>query len=111
PESDPSRDPRRKYIPMQVLANWQKGAKDRDKGATPQEFSLRASLMQASLRIVGKMNAAGVPIMAGTDTTAPFVFPGSSLPEKLALLVQAGLTPKHALQAAKKLPAEVLGHI
>jgi imidazolonepropionase-like amidohydrolase len=83
--------------------------KDRDKGATKQEFSLRSSLMQASLRIVGKMNAAGVPILAGTDTTAPFVFPGSSLHEELALLVQAGLTPMQALAAATKLPAEFLG--
>jgi imidazolonepropionase-like amidohydrolase len=111
PETDPSRDPRRKYIPMQVLANWQKGARDRDKGATSLEFSLRSSLMQASLRIVGKMNTAGVPIMAGTDTTAPFIFPGSSLHEELALLVQSGLTPMQALQAATKLPAEFLGKL
>src|SRR5271169_3250368 len=109
PDTDPSRDPRREYIPLQVLANWQKGAKDRDKGATPLEFSLRSSLMQASLHLVGKMNTAGVPIMAGTDTTAPFIFPGSSLHEELALLVQAGLTPMQALQAATKLPAEFLG--
>jgi imidazolonepropionase-like amidohydrolase len=109
PEADPSRDPRQKYIPRQVLANWQKGVKDRDKGATTQEFSLRSSLMRASLGIVGKMNTAGVPILAGTDTTAPFVFPGSSLHEELALLVQAGLTPMQALEAATKLPAEFLG--
>jgi len=70
---------------------------------------LRSSLMQASLRIVGKMNAAGVPILAGTDTAAPFVFPGSSLHEELALLVQAGLTPMQALESATKLPAEFLG--
>jgi len=67
--------------------------------------------MAASLRIVGKMNAAGVRIMAGTDTTAPFVFPGSSLHEELALLVQAGLTPMQALQAATKHPAEFLGKL
>jgi imidazolonepropionase-like amidohydrolase len=109
PETDPSRDSRQKYIPLQVLANWQKGVKDRDKGATTQEFSLRSSLMQASLRLVGKMNTAGVPILAGTDTTAPFVFPGSSLHEELALLVQAGLTPMQVLEAATKLPAEFLG--
>jgi imidazolonepropionase-like amidohydrolase len=109
PETDPSRDPRQKYVPLQVLANWQKGAKDRDKGATTQEFSLRSSLMQASLRIVGKMNTAGVPILAGTDTTAPFVFPGSSLHEELALLVQAGLTPMQVLESATKLPAAFLG--
>jgi imidazolonepropionase-like amidohydrolase len=111
PETDPSHDTRRKYIPLQVLANWQKGVKDRDKGATHETFSLRSQLMEASLRIVGKMNAAGVPIMAGTDTTAPFVFPGSSLHEELALLVQAGLTPMQALQAATKRPAEFLGKL
>jgi N-acetylglucosamine-6-phosphate deacetylase len=109
PETDPSRDPRRKYIPLEVLANWQKGAKDRDKGATKQEFALRHGLMQASLKIVGKMNTAGVPIMAGTDTAAPFVFPGSSLHEELALLVRAGLTQMEALEAATILPAEFLG--
>ncbi|MGB9466585.1 MAG: amidohydrolase family protein [Candidatus Acidiferrum sp.] len=111
PETNLSRDARRKYIPLQVLANWEKGAHDRDKGATPQEFSLRSSLMQASLQIVGKMHTMGVPIMAGTDTTAPFVFPGSSLHEELALLVRAGLTPMQALQAATKLPAEFLGKL
>lgn len=109
PETDPSRDPRREYIPLQVFANWEKGVRNRDKGATKAEYALRTRLMQASLRIVGKMNAAGVPIMAGTDTTAPFVFPGSSLHEELALLVQAGLTPMHALEAATKRPAEFLG--
>jgi imidazolonepropionase-like amidohydrolase len=109
PDADPSRDARDKYIPLQVLANWRRGATDRDKGATLPEFALRERLMQASLRIVRKMNAAGVPIMAGTDTTAPFIFPGSSLHEELALLVQAGLTPMQALQAATKLPAEFLG--
>ena len=50
-------------------------------------------------------------IMAGTDTTAPFVFPGSSLHEELALLVRAGLTPMQALQAATRLPAEFLGKL
>jgi hypothetical protein len=111
PDADPSRDPRRKYIPTHVLENWQKGAHDRDKGATPQEFALRTSLMQASLKIVGKMYAAGVGILAGTDTTAPYVFPGSSLHEELALLVQAGLTPMQALQSATKLPAEFFGKL
>jgi imidazolonepropionase-like amidohydrolase len=111
PENDPSRDSRRKYIPLQVLANWEKGTKDRDEGATAEEFALRSRLMQASLRIAGKMNAAGVPMMAGTDTTAPYVFPGSSLHEELALLVQAGLTPMQALLAATRRPAEFLGKL
>jgi imidazolonepropionase-like amidohydrolase len=111
PETKTSSDTRRKYIPLKVLATWEKGARDRDKGATAREFSLRESLMQASLRIVGKMNVAGVPIMAGTDTTAPYVFPGSSLHEELGFLVKAGLTPMQALQAATKRSAEFLGRL
>jgi imidazolonepropionase-like amidohydrolase len=47
--------------------------------------------------------------MAGTDTGAPFIFPGSALHDELALLVQAGLTPMQALQAATKNPADFLG--
>jgi imidazolonepropionase-like amidohydrolase len=57
------------------------------------------------------MNAAGVHLMAGTDTAAPFVFPGSSLHEELALLVEAGLTPMQALEAATRSPAEFLGKL
>jgi len=52
-----------------------------------------------------------VRIMAGTDSAAPYVFPGSSLHDELALLVQAGLTPMQALQSATKNPAEFLGKL
>ncbi len=45
----------------------------------------------------------------GTDTTAPNIFPGFSLHEDLIYLVQAGLTPLEALQAATMKPAEFLG--
>ena len=109
PDSDPSQDSRRKYIPQHFLEGWVKSAKDRDKGTTPQEFELRKELLAKSIEIVGKMQSAGVHLMAGTDTTAPYVFPGSGLHEELALLVQAGLTPMQALQAATKNPAEFLG--
>ena len=44
--------------------------------------------------------AAGVPIALGTDVNNPFVFPGYSAHEELALMVRAGLTPAQALLAA-----------
>jgi len=106
-----ARDPRRKYIPRQFLANWEKGARGRDKDATAAELELRRALLDKSIQIVGKMNSAGVRTMAGTDTTAPYVFPGSSLHEELALLVEASLTPMQAVQAATKNPAEFLGKL
>jgi imidazolonepropionase-like amidohydrolase len=111
PEGDPVNDPRRKYVPHQFLETWQKIHRDQMKAATPREFALRADLLEKSMHVVGKMQLAGVHLMAGTDTTAPFVFPGSSLHEELALFVQAGLTPMQALQAATKNPAEFLGKL
>jgi hypothetical protein len=44
------------------------------------------------------MNKAGVPMMAGTDLGNPFVLPGFSLHDELALSVQASLSPKEALK-------------
>jgi imidazolonepropionase-like amidohydrolase len=75
------------------------------------DFALREEIIKRSLAVVGKMQAAGVRIMAGTDLAAPNVFPGSSLHDDLSFLVDAGLTPMQALQAATKNPAEFLGKL
>ena len=50
---------------------------------------------------------AGVPILAGTHAASitPFIFPGASLHDELAALVNAGLTPLEALQSATIAPA------
>jgi hypothetical protein len=50
-------------------------------------------------------SAASVPIMAGTDNIDTFVFTGSSLHDELAMLVDAGLSPLQAIQAATIIPA------
>ena len=60
-------------------------------------------------QLVGELHRAGVPILAGSDTPNPFVFPGSSLHEELELLVGAGLTPMEAIVAATADPARFLG--
>jgi imidazolonepropionase-like amidohydrolase len=111
PDSDPSQDVRRKYVPRRFLEGWEKGAQARDKGTTHAEFELRKALLAKSIQFAGKMQAAGVHLMAGTDSAAPYVFPGSSLHDELGLLVQAGLSPMQALQAATKNPAEFLGKL
>jgi imidazolonepropionase-like amidohydrolase len=49
--------------------------------------------------------------MAGTDTPNPWVSPGISLHEELALLVAAEFTPIEALQAATINPAKYLGFL
>jgi imidazolonepropionase-like amidohydrolase len=55
------------------------------------------------------MYRAGVPILAGSDSGNPFVYPGEALHEELALLVGAGLTPIDALRAATLSPAQYFG--
>ncbi len=50
-----------------------------------------------------------MPIVGGTDTGNPFVFPGYSMHEELELMVEAGLTPMEALVAATRRAAEMLG--
>jgi imidazolonepropionase-like amidohydrolase len=55
------------------------------------------------------MYRAGVPLLAGTDAMNPECFPGFSIHDELALLVDAGLTPLAALQAATRNPAQFMG--
>ncbi len=109
PESDLGNDPRLKYVPLKVRQFWEQGRNAQLADRTAADFAQRAEIIRLSLDIVGKMNAAGVPIMAGTDAAAPNVFPGFSFHEDMAYLVEAGLTPMQALQAATVRPAEFLG--
>ena len=62
-----------------------------------------------ALTSVRMLNAAGVPILAGTDAGNPGTTHGASLHEELALLVKAGLTPAQALHAATAAPAKAFG--
>jgi imidazolonepropionase-like amidohydrolase len=109
PQIDRSDNPAAKYVPHKLLGQWLAVRHEQNDGATSQEFVVRAALLRRSLQLVGTMQASGVQIMTGTDTGAPYLFPGFALHDELALLVQAGLTPMQALQAATKSPADFLG--
>ena len=108
PETDLRGDPRSKYLSSELRKIWEQGRKGGLEHRTETDFALRREIVQRSLEIVGKMNAAGIAIMAGTDAAAPNVFPGFSLHEDLEFLVKAGLTPLQALQAATRNPARFL---
>jgi len=110
PSQNFAKDTRTQFIPRQMLTGWQK-ERARELKISREDMALHEVGLQKSFEIVGKMNSTGVRLMAGTDTAAPFVFPGSSLHEELALLVQAGLTPMEALQSATRNPAEFLGKL
>lgn len=75
----------------------------------PPVLELNRRIAARSADLVGELQRAGVPILAGTDTTDAFVVPGFSLHQELELLVGAGLSPLAALQAATIAPARFLG--
>jgi hypothetical protein len=109
PETDRRADPRLNYIPQNLRKTWAQSRNELLAAGTEADFALRRRLVHESFSSVKAMNAGGVSLMAGTDATAPNVFPGFSLHEDLFYLVKAGLTPLQALQAATAGPAEFLG--
>src|SRR5262249_39079137 len=99
------------YVPRKLLEIWSVGYEQNVKDVTTEQAVMRMMLFKKSLGITEQMRKGGVKILAGTDTAAPFVFPGFSLHEELELLVKARLTPMEALQAATRNPAEFLGRL
>jgi imidazolonepropionase-like amidohydrolase len=73
---------------------------------------VRQKFVQMELDMTLAMFRAGVPFLAGTDTAAGVhIFPGFSLHQELAMLVQAGLTPQQALQTATLNPAKFMDRL
>ena len=94
-------------VPDAANAEWREATenwRNRD-GQTPPD----TTFAEWSLDLVGRMHAAGVPIGAGTDTPIGRALPGYSLHTELERLVEAGLSPLAAIEAATVRPAEFLG--
>jgi imidazolonepropionase-like amidohydrolase len=73
------------------------------------DFGAMQRQQAAKRQFVGDLYRAGGRIVAGSDTSNPFVIPGLSLHDELALLVSAGLTPLDAIRSATSVAAEMLG--
>jgi hypothetical protein len=97
-------DHRLEFMPAAIREWWSFGRTPLFKEWTA-DRDLAERNFSRHLQIVGLLHRAGVPIMAGTDVLNPFCFPGFSLHDELALLVEAGLTTMQALQAATLNPA------
>lgn len=102
-------DPRARYVPPAERERWKPENNFFLKYRTPEFIEVRKRLYRKELELVGAMRRAGVRFMTGTDVPAPYLYPGFSLHDELALLVQTGFTPFEALLAATRHPAEYLG--
>jgi imidazolonepropionase-like amidohydrolase len=98
-------DPRLQYIPHQLRERWSDIFRTLAlPTGSPAGRKLRAERTE---QIVGALHRAGVKILAGTDSPPqPYMFPGFSLHDELALMAGAGMTPLQALQTATSNAAE-----
>jgi imidazolonepropionase-like amidohydrolase len=77
--------------------------------SNPKETAGSRYIHRKNLDLVQAMHRAGVRILAGSDFSDWALVPGIDLHNELTLLVEAGLTPMEALQAATVEPARFLG--
>ncbi len=104
-DSSFAEDSRLKYIPKAIKSYWKM-----QREQMPEEVIKRNRLYYTKdLQIVGLMNRRGAKLLAGSDMGNPYVYPGFSLHDELALLVEAGLTPLEALRTATVNPAQFFG--
>jgi ketosteroid isomerase-like protein len=90
--------------------DWVSGKLDyRMKESSASDFAVIRETFTAEETLTGKLFRAGVPMLAGTDVGNPFCFPGFSLHDELALLVESGVSPLGALQMATRNPARFMG--
>ena len=88
------------YIPKMLRDYWR---------SLPVDIATKmVALGAVHADLVGRLNRAGVQMLAGSDSPNPFVYPGFSLHDELGLFVHSGLTPAEALRTATINPARFL---
>jgi imidazolonepropionase-like amidohydrolase len=94
-----------RIVPPAIRRNWQEWSRS----DTAQEFqAILRPIIPLELENVRLLNEAGITLLAATDVGVPLQIPGLGLHRELVRLVEAGLTPLKALQAATLNPARVL---
>jgi len=75
---------------------------------TPETLELRRRQFKKYQELTGLLFLSGVQLLCGTDTPEPNVPPGFSMHQELQLLVESGMSPAGAIQAATIHNAEAL---
>jgi len=90
-------------IPAGRRQYWRRADTSRERTAAA------ARRLECLKPFVARLQRAGGRVVAGSDTSNPYVVPGVSLHRELELLVEAGLSPSEALAAATRTAAAFLG--
>jgi imidazolonepropionase-like amidohydrolase len=103
-----TKDARLKYTSRELRAYWDRFFPT-DTAETIAATAGRREYLRRFMGLIYAMHNAGVPILTGTDVGASYIYPGSSLHDELALLVEAGIPPADVLMAATSGAATFLG--
>lgn len=106
PENWKMDDPLLAFVPPSMAKEWRGSVNDM---AMKQRAGWLARQASNDWKLTAELHRAGVPLLAGSDSLDPFVFPGDSLHYELFELVRAGFTPMEAVQAATRGAAQFLG--
>jgi imidazolonepropionase-like amidohydrolase len=100
--------PTLKYVHPLLQSKWVV-ANRYSKNGTPELADYFERMVEFHTRLLRAFNAAGVPIVAGTDVGTSGVVAGFSLHDELELMAKAGMSNQAVLASATRLPAEWLG--
>jgi hypothetical protein len=106
PESWKLDEPLLAFVPPALAKQWRDSLTDE---RMKQRAAWLARQAANDWKLTGELHHAGVPLLVGSDSLDPFVFPGDSFHHELAELVRSGFSPMEALQAATLGAAKFLG--
>jgi imidazolonepropionase-like amidohydrolase len=102
-------DLRLRFIPGFFKLSWDPRRDFRFRMLTAEDWATRKRGHRRQIEIVGLLHREGVRFLAGTDLSNPYIYPGFSLHDELANMVEAGMSPLDALRTATLNPAVFLG--
>jgi imidazolonepropionase-like amidohydrolase len=103
-------DPRLRRLPEKVQASAREDVeRTQARASAPGDAEVYRAFFEKGLQVTAQAHAAGVKVMAGTDSGDSYCFHGSSLHDELGWMVKAGMTPLAVLRAATVVPAEYVG--
>jgi imidazolonepropionase-like amidohydrolase len=101
--------PEYKYVSKAQIASWAPEKDFRFRSVGPDGFETMRGANAWFATLVKRLSDAGAGLLAGTDVGNPWLVPGYSLHDELALFVDAKLAPYQALRAATEAPGRYAG--
>lgn len=96
-----------RYTPGATVGQWY-WFRDAIFGTPPEVISMQQKVLNMEAQMVVHLHKAGVPILAGSNFGAPYVYPGFSLIDELEALHAAGLSTADAIRSATSRAAAFL---